>query len=136
MAVAKKEQTTPSLQDVFGEVIHSYTRRQAIDDGVLIDVSEMAREAGIKFPVAVTAAVWSDYIKPPENITWQDEAGRLWDTLWMFRLAAGRSKGELLFFTVGYTNKKSKFQEIRLKALCGPGDDWEPVITIMKPDED
>jgi len=34
-------------------VIHTYTRAQAIEDGVLIDVSEMAREAGFRWPVAV-----------------------------------------------------------------------------------
>jgi hypothetical protein len=38
------------------ELIHSYSRRQAIADGVLIDVTPTAREAGIKFPVALTAA--------------------------------------------------------------------------------
>ena len=25
---------------------------------------------------------------------------------------------------------------VRLKALCGPGDDAEPVITVLLPDED
>ena len=25
---------------------------------------------------------------------------------------------------------------VRLKALCGPGDQGEPVITVMLPDED
>src|SRR5262249_26492480 len=25
---------------------------------------------------------------------------------------------------------------IRLKAVCGPGDDGEPVLTVMRPDED
>ena len=35
-------------------VISSYTRAEAIEDGVLVDVSKVAREAGIKYPVAVT----------------------------------------------------------------------------------
>ena len=39
------------------EVISSYSRAQAIEDGVLVDVSTVAKEAGIKFPVAMTAAV-------------------------------------------------------------------------------
>jgi hypothetical protein len=34
------------------ELIHSYSRAQAIADGVLIDVSETAKEVGIVFPVA------------------------------------------------------------------------------------
>lgn len=45
---------------IFGatDVIHGYSRTQAIEDGVLIDVSTAAREAGIKYPCAVTRAVW------------------------------------------------------------------------------
>jgi hypothetical protein len=31
------------------KVISTYTRAQALEDGVLVDVSEMAKEAGIKF---------------------------------------------------------------------------------------
>ena len=40
------------------EVIDAYSRAQALEEGVLVDVSVLAREAGIKFPVAVTRAVW------------------------------------------------------------------------------
>ena len=38
------------------DLIHRYTRAEAIADGVLIDVSAVAREAGIRYPVALTAA--------------------------------------------------------------------------------
>ena len=31
---------------VFGDVIYSYTRKQAIEDGVLVDITEMAKEIG------------------------------------------------------------------------------------------
>src|SRR4051812_27741843 len=41
---------------VFGEVIFAYTRKQAIEDGVLVDVTETAKEAGFKIPVALTRA--------------------------------------------------------------------------------
>ncbi len=37
-----------SVESFFGEVISTYTRAQAIQDGVLVDVSAMAREAGFK----------------------------------------------------------------------------------------
>lgn len=36
------------MGNTFGPVVFSYTRAQAIEDGVLVDVSEMAKEAGIK----------------------------------------------------------------------------------------
>jgi len=59
------------------------TRAQAIADGVLIDVSARAREAGLKYPVAMTAAVWDKYVKltPAAERACNDEQGRLWDIL-------------------------------------------------------
>ena len=46
-------------QDPFAgaEVLYAYTRKDALADGVQIDVSEIAREAGLKFPVYLTRAV-------------------------------------------------------------------------------
>jgi len=82
------------------EVIFSYTRRQAIEDGVLVDVSKVAKEAGFKIPVAVTSAVWNEIVKPDEAIRGigQSEEGRLWDVLWMCRNAAVRSKTSVITF--------------------------------------
>ena len=60
----------------------------AIRDGVLIDVTKTAKEAGIIYPTAVTQAVWADYVKVPEGVPCQDQEGRLWDILTMFRFAA------------------------------------------------
>ena len=34
----------------FGRVIYAYTRKQAIADGVQVDVTKTAKEAGISFP--------------------------------------------------------------------------------------
>ena len=47
------EYHTPSLFEN-ADVIHRYTRAQAIEDGTLVDVTETAREAGWRFPVATT----------------------------------------------------------------------------------
>ena len=43
---------------VFGNVIYSYTRKQAIEDGVLVDITDVAKEAGIKYPVAITSTAF------------------------------------------------------------------------------
>jgi len=119
-------------------VIHTYTRKQAIDDGVLIDVSETAKEAGINFPVAVTSAVWSMYVVPSEKLMGcgQSISGRLWDLLWMFRMHALKTSSSLLFYTCIFLDHNEKREEVKFKALCGPGDNLEPVITIMLPEED
>jgi|SRR5690554_978668 len=117
------------------EMIFGYSRKQAIEDGVLVDVSEMAREAGFTFPVAITEKVWNEYIANEEE--GQSTEGRLWDTLWMLRMAIRKGGGSTITYNVLYRDKRNKRDKIvRLKAVCGPGDDFEPVITIMLPNED
>jgi hypothetical protein len=120
------------------EVIFSYSRKQAIEDGVLIDVTATAKEAGIRFPVALTAAAWGRCVAVPPGVACQDEAGRLWDVLTLFRLAARRGGSDTLLFGVHVRNDNRGRTPplVRLKAVCAPGDDAAPVITIMLPDED
>lgn len=136
------------------DVVYSYTRAQAIEDGELVDVSATAREAGIRFPVALTRAAWLHYIDRTEE-PGQSVRGRLWDTLTMFRHAARRAGGEVLEFRVyfampdagdwqknesvperGSSLTRATHRLVTLRAVCGPGDDAEPVITIMLPGED
>lgn len=121
------------------QVISRYTRAQAIADGVLVDVSELAREAGFRHPVAVTAAVWHEVIVPDESgrVAGQSETGRLWDMLACLRHAIGRAEGgtDLLHFTV-IVIRAGRVERQRLKALCHPGDEGEPVLTLMLPEED
>src|SRR5262245_10303259 len=78
------------------KIISLYTRDQAIADGFLVDVSDMAREAGFRWPVAVTHAVWDDIVTPAphDKQEGQSEKGRLWDVLWMARLAARANKDD------------------------------------------
>jgi len=119
------------------EVISSYTRAEAVADGLLIDVTGIAKEAGITYPTALTTAVWSQCVAVPEMQPWQDEPGRLWDVVWMLRHALGRStNGIELPFAVYLQNDKFGPQPVRLKAVCGPGDQGEPVITVLFPNED
>lgn len=49
-----------SMADVFGPVISSYSRAQAIEDGVLVDISQADGCKGkFKFPMAMTRAAWA-----------------------------------------------------------------------------
>ena len=82
----------PGNAAAFGPAISAYTRAQAIEDGILVDVSDTAREAGFNIPVTVTRTVWNRLIALPEGYRgFQDERGRLWDVLWMARHYALRS---------------------------------------------
>jgi len=121
-------------------IIYSYSRKQAIEDGVLVDLTEWARQSGFSIPVACTAAVWNQYVVPPGDTKslGQSERGRAHDLLWMLHLAIKKQPGaaELLMFEVIFLNAAGKQETVKLKAICGPGDDAEPVLTVMLPHED
>lgn len=53
-----------STKSVFGDLIDVYTRAEAIEDGVLVDVTETAKEAGIVYPTAVTQGLWNGFKIP------------------------------------------------------------------------
>jgi hypothetical protein len=121
------------------DLIHRYTRAEALADGVLVDVSTVAREAGIKYPTALTRAVWERYVKVPPGVTCQDESGRLWDIVWMLASAVrGGAGGPVVRFAlrVRQDNLERTPPLVQLKAICGPGDHGEPVVTILLPEED
>ena len=56
------------LHPVFGPTVYTYTRAQALADGVLIDAGPLAREAGLRFPVALTGAAWQDCVAWTETV--------------------------------------------------------------------
>ena len=122
-------------------VISTYSRAQAIADGVLVDVSVVAKEAGFRYSVAMSAAAWSDCVAWREHLSnrgaGQSESGRLWDVLWMAKLAIKGANGDRVSFSVLRVPRQGgRAKAAVLNAVVGPGDQWEPVITIMLPGED
>lgn len=124
------------------DLIHVYTRREALDDGVLMDAGATAREAGFKVPVALTAQVWATCVSwSPDERTPQDEDGRLWDVVWMAalaaRAAARRGDNGRVAFEVRVVPRGGRRPKLtRLSLMLGPGDRGECVATILAPDED
>lgn len=134
-----------SLEDIFGPVVSCYSRAEAIQDGVLIDVTSMAREAGFKWPTALTHAAWCDCVAWTERDSryqvHQDQSGRLWDVLFMafYAIRTAPGAGDRLHFSLDRVPKdghSEAAEEVTLKLVVGPGDAGEPVITIMLPNED
>lgn len=122
------------------DVIHVYTRAQALADGVLVDISRLAIEAGFRYPVAVTAAVWS-ILNPSDDLArlGQSATGRAWDVLQVLRAAIGHGDHtDRVHFTPLFVLDAAypTPQPVQLWALCGPGDDEAPVITVMREGED
>ena len=125
------------------EIIHSYTRKDALEDGFLVDVSNIAQEANFNYPVTLTREVWEDCVEWNEkdskrHKTHQDLEGRLWDVVWMASLAA-RSGGTSVLYKLCRVPRKGRGRNARLvvlKMVVGPGDNGEMVITIMQPNQD
>ena len=116
------------------DVISAYTRADAIADGALVDVTKTAQEAGFVWPVAITQGLWATINDIPKSKSYQDVQGRLWDVLYMAFLAArGRPDDAQLNYRVIMHHGRKTY--ITLKMVSGPGDQAEPVITIMLPHE-
>jgi hypothetical protein len=142
MGNASNEQSAGSL---FGDVISTYSRVQAIEDGVLIDAGSIANEIGFRWPVALTSAAWADCVVwtdvDSRQQVHQDQSGRLYDVLYMAAHAIRTSKqpGDRLLFQLYRVPRDGHSTEavlVTLKLIVGPGDTTEPVITILLPRED
>lgn len=139
-----KDMNTPdAFSGLFGEPTLAYTRAQALEDGILVDVSELAQEAGFRFPVAVTRGAWADCVEwsdqDSEKQVCQDQVARLWDVLWLAAHAARRSVGNRLTFQIHRVPRNGHAtapEEVTLQMLIGPGDRGEPVMTILQIGED
>jgi len=131
---------TNKQESPFGEVFYSYTRSQAVADGVQVEVTKTAQEAGIIFPMFLTRAVFDNYVAVPEGVTGQDEAGRLWDVVWLTRFAIIRARPgvDRLPVALYVRNDNHRAKLVKLIATCGPLDidDPQPAITVLMPDED
>lgn len=122
-----------AMEAVFGDVISSYSRQQAIEDGVLVDLSALyPHDTRIyKWPVACTDTVWN-LILEACNDDVKDAGPWVWD---LCRMSAR-------FPTKFLSEREQLFKVIigetphTLKVHCGPGDTAQPVITIMMPEED
>lgn len=127
---------------LFGNLIYAYTREQAIQDGVLVEVDDLlARAAGFRIPVALTYAAWASAISVPDHLKHdleQSETGRLKDLLRVleFYIRNRPCSDDRLEFTLQLQQPEGRHRTLKLKAICGPGDDPRPVLTIMLHDED
>ena len=123
------------------EFIYCYSRRDALADGIHIDVSKTAAEAGIRFPVFITRTIYERFVAVPEGVQCQDEAGRLWDILWMCRHGIARApegQNPVTFELYVRNANDQPAQLISLIAECGAldFDDPKPAITIYLPEDD
>lgn len=133
--------TAGNLFEIFGEPIHTYTRAEAIEDGVLIDLSYAESDTApvcrqhYKYPIACTAAVFAVMEKAVNNRRYcNDYAGILHDMLFMSRAMARKlDESTVIFRCIIAGAARSKYHDFKLQVHGG--DQGEPVITISLPRE-
>jgi hypothetical protein len=89
-----------------------------------------------KYPIACTASVWNIIeaaVNNPKHCN--DYAGVLHDMLYMSKVLYEDISASIRLFRVIITGVGRKRYH-QFKIVCGPGDNAEPVLTIMLPDED
>lgn len=136
----RDNQKNKDIYEMFGEPVNIYTRAQAIEDGVLVDISDYGSEMGLKYPSAVTNTLYEKYLNA-DNILkeyGQSTKGRILDMLTMFVLAVKNAKTDtdtIIFKTI-FFNRDLQEELVKIKCIIGPGDDPKPVFTFMFPEED
>jgi hypothetical protein len=134
--------TPNAAEGIFGAPIYVYTRAQAIADGVLTDatvgdLAEVTTQHFGKRHVAMTAAVF-DLIRTAVEIEkyCNDWRGVWHDVCWMSKCYGfGRRAEETRLFRVIITGTGRKRYHV-LKAVAHAGDNGEPCVTYMLPNED
>jgi len=105
--------------ELFGEPIYSYSRAQAITDGVLVDITAHAKQQRFVYPVAMTSALWERCEDP-------DDVVHVLAQLHLEIRKAAHGTDQLKFLALGFA----------IKSVVGPGDCLKPVITLMLEHED
>jgi len=138
----QEEQSAPnsSLEDLFGPVIHAYTRQQALEDGVLVDAmqGELAAVSRqhYKWPIAMTASLWGLIQRAVNSPKYVNDLPGVWhDILWMSRVGGAEVSPTERRFTVIITGAGRR-RNWPLKIVSGPDDEGQPCLTVMLAGED
>lgn len=113
------------------QLIDSYSRKQAIEDGVLVDVEKYFSDftvgsVGFNFPIAMTSEVFNRYVKlnPTAEKALESEKGRMLDIL------------SMLMLKIKLTAKKELTDTLIFWVICTVPIEREPNAMEMLEDND
>ncbi|GAA4102287.1 hypothetical protein [Actinomadura miaoliensis] len=99
--------------------------------------ARLTADAGLNFPVVLTAAAWNDCVRWPADTPGGDEDGRLYDLVWMtsraLRTAQRQGVTPVTVHRVPLGNTELGPQEVTLTAEIRTSDDDTPLIVIDQP---
>ncbi|MGE0642779.1 MAG: DUF6573 family protein [Nitrospira sp.] len=114
------------------------TRQEAIQAGVLIDVTADAQKLGMSFPITITKPLWEIGIAPEHTLSEETKAERLRDVLMAFRLrlASQATLSPLIDFPAMLALPPGGVpQPVPLFALIQPGEQNQAMVTLLLPNE-
>ncbi len=125
---AKTGPAVPTIRD----------RQEAIQSGILIDVTPTAKELGLTFPVTITKPLWDIGIVTNQSLSQEEQTGRLRDILMAFRLrlASLATISPLIDFPALLAMPPSTVpQPVPLFAIIQPDAGNQANVTLLLPNE-
>ncbi|MDO9118330.1 MAG: hypothetical protein Q7U39_10250 [Nitrospira sp.] len=125
---AKTGPAVPTIRD----------RQEAIQSGILIDVTPTAKELGLTFPVTITKPLWDIGIVTNHSLSQEEQTGRLRDILMAFRLrlASLATISPLIDFPALLAMPPSTVpQPVPLFAIIQPDAGNQANVTLLLPNE-
>lgn len=119
-------------------IIFSYTRADALADGVLIDITPTAQTYGFKLPFAISDALYHGYVMPPDGLEGQGQSleGRLHDLLTLAMVTARKGlEQDRIEFEVLFLMRPGELEKVLVVLHVGPGDAGEAVLTLCLPED-
>ncbi len=138
LELAGKPEETPQVKNQVSAGQVSENRQQAIQAGILIDVTADAQKLGLTFPVTITKPLWEVGIAPLSTMSEEDKSARVRDVLMAFRLrlAGQTTLSPLIDFPAMLAMPPGAVpQPVPLFALIQPDEENRAMATLLLPNE-
>jgi len=138
LELAGKSEETPEVKSQVSAGQVSENRQQAIEAGILIDVTADAKKLGLTFPVTITKPLWEVGIAPLATMSDEDKSARVRDVLMAFRLrlAGQTTLSPLIDFPAMLAMPPGAVpQPVPLFALIQPDEENRAMATLLLPNE-
>jgi hypothetical protein len=112
------------------DYLQGCSRFEALNDGMLIDLSGIAIEAGIRYPLAITPSVYLACIATQHDYELGCESDRAHDLAFQIATLARGSFGQPESF-FDFVVERDELDIVPLKVVASFGDFGEPVLTVL-----